>query len=258
MTSTNPPISVNLRVAKHHDEADDWEEHLILRVPANVVNRMEKAVNDAPDAEELGINIHDDNRTVQIRLGNQILPAKILDLPTVNEVHKTLDKMTLYKVTNISQIIMCDEAMPISKKEKKPSQKEGSENMEPKIEEQQESGEGASTVVVKTARQLAKEKVKEFHFPHGITPPMKNAKKRRFRKKKQKKTMAVEEIERELKRLLRSDLEAQSVRWEIVADDGTNQDDDDDVEVYGGDDGSDLEDKDDDKDIFLSDDEDTL
>lgn len=38
------------------------------------------------------------------------------------------------------------------------------------------------------------QKVKEYHYPHGITPPMKNAKKRRFRKKKEKKTMAVEEV----------------------------------------------------------------
>lgn len=67
--------------------------------------------------------------------------------------------------------------------------------------------------------------------------------------------MAVEEIEIELKRLLRSDLEAQSVRWKVVDDDETNPEDED-IEVYDNDDGSDL-DKDD-KDLFLSDDEDTL
>uniref|UniRef100_A0A1I7URL7 TAFII55_N domain-containing protein n=1 Tax=Caenorhabditis tropicalis TaxID=1561998 RepID=A0A1I7URL7_9PELO len=247
------PISVNLRISKHHDDTDDWEDHLVLRVPANVANRMEKAVNGDPEGEELGINIQDDNRTVQIQLGQQILPAKILDLPTINEVHKTLDNSTLYKVTNISQIIMCDEAMPVSKKDKKKIKSDGIENREPKEEEPAEPQE--AVVKVKTAKQLAKEKVKEYHFPHGITPPMKNAKKRRFRKKKQKKTMAVEEIERELKRLLRSDLEAQSVRWEIVDDDGTNPQDDEQEEVYEPDDGSDLE-KEDDKD--LSEDEETL
>ncbi|EGT41519.1 CBN-TAF-7.1 protein [Caenorhabditis brenneri] len=248
------PIPISQRIAKH-DEADDWEEHLVLRVPGNVVGRMEKAAYDVPGAEELEIDISEDNRTVKIRLGNQILPAKILDLPTINEVHKTLDNHTLYKVTNISQIIMCDEAMPAPRKDKKKTEPVAEENKQPK--EENESGEGPSTaeVKVKTARQLAREKVKEYQYPHGITPPMKNVKKRRFRKKKQKKTMAVEEIERELKRLLRSDLEATSVRWEIVADDGNQQEEEEEEEVYDGDDGSDM-DKDDDKDG--SDDDETL
>lgn len=57
---------------------------------------MEKAVNGEIDAEELGINFQEDNRTVQIRLGNQILPAKILDLPTINEVSKQNENI-LYK-----------------------------------------------------------------------------------------------------------------------------------------------------------------
>lgn len=251
---SSAPIPIGQRIAKH-DEADDWEEHLILRVPTNVVGRMEKVVYDGPGAEELGIDISEDNRTVKLRLGNQILPAKILDLPTINEVHKTLDNNTLYKITNVSQIIMCDEAMPASKKEKKKAAEDVQEQKQAK--EENENGEGPSTaeVKVKTARQLAREKVKEYHYPHGITPPMKNVKKRRFRKKKQKKTMAVEEIERELKRLLRSDLEATSVRWEIVVDDGNQQDQDEEEEVFDGDDGSDL-DKDEDKDG--SDEEETL
>ena len=47
-----------------------------------------------------------------------------------------------------------------------------------------------------------------------MTPPMKSARKRRFRKTKKKKYMDAPEVERELKRLLRADLEASSVRWE--------------------------------------------
>lgn len=43
---------------------------------------------------------------------------------------------------------------------------------------------------------------------------MKSARKRRFRKTKKKKYMDAPEVERELKRLLRADLEASSVRWE--------------------------------------------
>lgn len=48
-----------------------------------------------------------------------------------------------------------------------------------------------------------------------VTPPMKSVRKRRFRKTKKKKYMDAPELERELKRLLRADLEATSVRWEV-------------------------------------------
>ncbi|KHJ81652.1 hypothetical protein OESDEN_18660 [Oesophagostomum dentatum] len=45
---------------------------------------------------------------------------------------------------------------------------------------------------------------------------MKSVRQRRFRKTKKKKYMEAPEVERELKRLLRADLEADSFRWEIV------------------------------------------
>uniref|UniRef100_A0A8R1I947 TAFII55_N domain-containing protein n=1 Tax=Caenorhabditis japonica TaxID=281687 RepID=A0A8R1I947_CAEJA len=248
------PIAVN-----QAEDLEEWEEHLILRVPADVVNRMERAVNNEPGAEELGVNICDETRVVQIRIGNQILPAKLLDLPTINEVHKTFDNATLFKVTDISQIIICDDALPPRKEEKNKQKQKGKglENQTPN----DSSGEGTSTEPgvnkPKTARQIAKEKAKEHHYPHGISAPMKNAKKRKFRKKKEKKIMAVEEIEKELKRLLRSDLEAQSVRWEIVEDDGSNPipHEEEEIETFDPEDGSD-DDKDDKDD--LSDDEDTL
>lgn len=48
-----------------------------------------------------------------------------------------------------------------------------------------------------------------------VTPPMKNVRRRRFRKTKKKKYMDAPEVERELKRLLRADLEAHSVRYEV-------------------------------------------
>lgn len=44
---------------------------------------------------------------------------------------------------------------------------------------------------------------KQWQYPHGLTPPMKSARRRRFRKTKKKKYMDAPEVERELKRLLR-------------------------------------------------------
>lgn len=56
-------------------------------------------------------------------------------------------------------------------------------------------------------------------LPHGITPPTKNIRRRRFRKTLKKKYVEAPEIEKEVKRLLRIDNEAVKVTWEVICED---------------------------------------
>lgn len=60
---------------------------------------------------------------------------------------------------------------------------------------------------------------KKFLWPHGITPPTKNVRRRRFRKTLKKKYVEAPEIEKEVKRLLRVDNEAVNVKWEVISED---------------------------------------
>ncbi|CAD1481208.1 unnamed protein product, partial [Heterotrigona itama] len=60
---------------------------------------------------------------------------------------------------------------------------------------------------------------KKFLWPHGITPPTKNVRRRRFRKTLKKKYVEAPEIEKEVKRLLRVDNDAVSVKWEVICED---------------------------------------
>lgn len=57
---------------------------------------------------------------------------------------------------------------------------------------------------------------KKFLWAHGITPPCKNIRKRRFRKTLKKKNVEAPEIEKEVKRLLRIDNDAVKVEFEII------------------------------------------
>lgn len=57
---------------------------------------------------------------------------------------------------------------------------------------------------------------KKYLYPHGVTPSLKNVRKRRFRKTLKKKNVELPEIEKEVKRLLRVDNEAVHVKYEIV------------------------------------------
>ncbi|EFO94486.1 hypothetical protein GCK72_008797 [Caenorhabditis remanei] len=176
------------------DDPPEFESHVVLRVPEDCVSRIEKIINTDGKLEEFSINLNADARNTTIRIGNQLLNGKILDLPTVTEVHKTLDNKSLYKVADVSQILVCthDSINPAASSTSAPSDS------------------------TEDAQKLAKKAAKQWQYPHGLTPPMKCARKKRFRKTKKKKLMDAPEVEKELKRLLRADLEADSVKWEIV------------------------------------------
>merc|ERR1712050_341625 len=59
---------------------------------------------------------------------------------------------------------------------------------------------------------------RRFQLLAGIAPPLKNVKKRRFRKVIRKRHCEAPEVEKELKRLLREDLDAISVDYELIPD----------------------------------------
>ena len=67
-------------------------------------------------------------------------------------------------------------------------------------------------------------KDKKFQWSHGLTSPLKNVRKTRFRKTLKRKDAELQEIENELKRLLRADNEALNVRWEIVTEEESSRD----------------------------------
>lgn len=137
----------------------------------------------------MAISLENDLRKGMVRLDDRYLYAKIVDLPTVIESHKTIDKKSFYKTADICQMMICreepypatDDESPVKNKKKDPN----------KVD-------------------------KKFLYPHGVTPSLKNVRKRRFRKTLKKKNVELPEIEKEVKRLLRTDNEAVHVKWEIV------------------------------------------
>ncbi|NP_001129349.1 transcription initiation factor TFIID subunit 7-like [Rattus norvegicus] len=175
-----------------HEESHEIEEQFILRLPP---------VTDGHHA------------VVQVE--NVSLPAKLVNLPCVIGSLKTVDRKTFYQTADISQMLVCSpEGEPHSSPE------------EPVI----------STGPTVTGHIEGKAEKKKYNWKHGITPPLKNVRKKRFRKttKKLPDVKQMDEInfseytqspsvEKEVKRLLCSDAEAVSVRWEVVADDDTKE-----------------------------------
>ncbi|XP_041359040.1 transcription initiation factor TFIID subunit 7-like [Gigantopelta aegis] len=164
----------------------DLEQAFIMRLPPGPAIALRRDVQSGAMnlRDKLSIEIQHDMRHARVRWGGEVLNAKLVDLPCVVECLKTVDKKTFYKTADISQMLVCsadDDFGP-------------DENDSPK----------------------KKEKDKKFSWNHGVTPPLKNVKKRRFRKTLKKKYMDQPDIEKEVKRLFRYDAEAIDVKWEVI------------------------------------------
>lgn len=139
--------------------------------------KLKKKSKKLKDA--LSINLDVEARKGSVKFGKRELQGKLVDLPTVTESYKTTDRIHLFKTAHVSQMLIC------SKGKKDGAGLQG------------EEVEGEKT----------------FQFPHGITPPLKNAKKCRFRKtlKNPNDIAETEDVEKEVLLLLRADNEAVSV-----------------------------------------------
>ncbi|XP_070508424.1 transcription initiation factor TFIID subunit 7 [Chironomus tepperi] len=178
------------KAESRRDEVD-LETQFILRLPEEYANKLRDAIRSGAQnlKERLAISLENDLRKGMVRFDERYLYAKVVDLPCIIESHKTIDKKSFYKTSDICQMMICkeepdpvtDDESPVKNKKKDPN----------KVD-------------------------KKFLYPHGVTPSLKNVRKRRFRKTLKKKNVELPEIEKEVKRLLRTDNEAVNVKWEIV------------------------------------------
>ncbi|GFS15869.1 transcription initiation factor TFIID subunit 7 [Elysia marginata] len=178
------PITITL------PEVFDQEQQFILRLPPEAATQLHEDLKETSNVQlkdKLSIELEPDMRHGRVRYGPEIFFAKLMDLPAIIESMKTVDKKTFYKTADICQMLVCKTEEEWSKDDAEHPRK--------------------------------KEKDKKFVMDHGITAPLKNVRKRRFRKTLKKKYMDQPEVEKEVRRLFRYDSEAKDVKYEIIIDD---------------------------------------
>ncbi|VDH96070.1 transcription initiation factor TFIID subunit 7 [Mytilus galloprovincialis] len=166
----------------------DLEQQFILRLPPGSAMALRREVQSGSMTlkDRISIELNQDHRHGAVRYGTDIFHAKLMDLPCVIESYKTIDNKTAYKTADLCQMLLCTN------------------------DEEPMSDENDSL--------KKKDKDKKYQYIHGITPPLKNVKKRRFRKTLKKKYMEQPDIEKEVKRLFRQDAEAIDVKWELITE----------------------------------------
>lgn len=90
-----------------------------------------------------------DSRRAVFHIGNSTYSSKLVDLPCVIEAQKTLDNKQMFKVADICQMLV----------------------VEDKIESEDSLSHSKAF------------RIDDFIWPHGLTPPLKHVRKRRFRKR---------------------------------------------------------------------------
>lgn len=179
----------------------ELESQFVMRLPEEPAKVLKEILKSGENLKNrLTIQINNDMRDGEVRFDHWLMHAKIVDLPTIIESLKTIDNKSFYKTADICQMMICKE-----------------EPDQPTVEEESPA---------KNKKKDPYKVDKKFLWPHGITPPTKNVRKRRFRKTLKKKYVEAPEIEKEVKRLLRADNEAVSVNWEVIKeeDDHPKQD----------------------------------
>ncbi|XP_069319973.1 transcription initiation factor TFIID subunit 7-like isoform X1 [Eulemur rufifrons] len=193
----------------------ELENQFILRLPMEHACTVRNIMRSGSviSKDKLKIDLSSDGRNALVEIEDVSLAAKLVDLPCVIGSLKTHDKKNFYKTADISQMLVCEAD-----------------------DDLHSSPEPVTSTDLKAISKDEKEKEKKYIWKHGITPPLKNVRKKRFRKTT-KKLMDVKQIEEisfteytdspdvedEVKRLLCSDAEAICARWEVITEDESEE-----------------------------------
>ncbi|CAG8605853.1 5344_t:CDS:2 [Scutellospora calospora] len=168
------------------------EEQFILRLllPEDVKQRFREKVRKQKFAEDVEIMFKDSRRAI-FTFENQKYSARLVDLPCIIEAQKTFNNKQFYKVADICQMLI----------------------VESPIDTQEEE--------YFFTENTASSSIDQFEWPDGLTPPLKDVRNRRFRKRISNKK--IEDIEKEVEKLLHDDSLAEEVKidWEDAVDSET-------------------------------------
>eukprot|EP00126_Sphaerothecum_destruens_P009432 Sdes_comp20506_c0_seq15m15003 len=166
-------------------EPTKLEEQFILRLPADVASKLRGKIQDGTLGDSLQLQFEPNMRYGKVSIDSEELFAKLVDLPCIIESHKTLDNKNFYKTADICQLLICQ-----------------------KVDDE---------VLLNKRKEVADENYERaFVYNHGITPPMKNVRTRRFRKQDIRKNLEGIHVLNEVERLLKEDQYAVEVVHELL------------------------------------------
>ncbi|CAG8591021.1 2295_t:CDS:2 [Paraglomus occultum] len=160
------------------------EEQFILRlqIPEEDREKFREQVRNRHYVDDIAILFKDPRHAI-FKFNDQKYSARLVDLPCIIESQKTFNNKQFYKIADICQMLV----------------------VEWPIEDESQLNE------YKTSMNM-----EDFIWSDGLAPPLRNVRRRRFRKRLSNR--AIEEVEREVERLLKADAQAERVQYDLVED----------------------------------------
>lgn len=180
-----PVIKLENGMVKPHPATQALREALADQAKRIVEDAETGNVSDDPLRSRLFIDINPETRKGRVKFDDDVFEARLVDLPCIIESLKTIDKKMFYKTTDICQMLVC-------RTRDEPAWSDD-EN------EEEKAKKAAATKKPGGLSSQAESFLRKYQWPHGITPPLKNVRRKRFRKLAKKKIIDYAEIEREVK-----------------------------------------------------------
>ncbi|KAJ9085320.1 hypothetical protein DSO57_1015135 [Entomophthora muscae] len=171
------------------EDEDFVEEHVIVRAPPSMADEIRTMIRDKERIQDISLTFTDPRKGI-FKIKDQEIGMKLVDMPTIIESQKFYHNKNMIKVADISQMLVLDDP------ENKPSRPAKNRD--------------------------------SVSWPDGLSLPLKDVRRRRFRKRVSK--QIIEIVENELERLLLKDLQALDVQYEF-ADAPDREDYDSDAEI---------------------------
>ena len=156
------------------ERSESW--YAILRIPTSVQDKFDEVIRNR---ESIKFKFSESARRGIIKFRDRELKFTIKDMPCVIELSRLLSKTDVCKIDDVSQILLCSEIY------ENPSMKSEIVRIEDDVDT------------------FMEKEIRNSTYLHGLTPPMKNVVKHRFRKTKKSRYIDAPQIDLELKKIFR-------------------------------------------------------
>ncbi|KAG0671564.1 transcription initiation factor TFIID subunit 7 [Maudiozyma exigua] len=213
----------------YDSEASDIEDDpliesgIILRVQPDI--QVEFIRNSIESGDYSGISIKwKADRHAVVTINDVMYGAILVDLPTIVEVNKSVDRKNLVKTLDVDQMLLCiqtikdeDDVFLLNPPDTEDLISKHYEGIQDEINENKKAffkSQHGNQLTETEQKYLKNITQKRYDYKNGLTPPLYNVRNRRFRRKMS--AVELDYVEKTVEMLLKQDQESEEVNYELV------------------------------------------
>lgn len=207
------------------DVEDDplMEEAIILRILPDLSAEFVKNSIESGDYSGISIKWKGQKHAV-VNINNTSYGAVLVNLPTIVEVNKSVDRKNLLKTMDVCQMLLCIKVIDNEEDVFKLTPPDSEDLVSKHFEEYNDEindfkrkfvkGFNGGPLTDAESKYMDDIVLKPYDYKHGITPALYNVRNRRFRRRMGQREF--DYVEQVVERLLKFDEQAEDVQYELI------------------------------------------